>query len=223
MRTLQELINKEEPGWPIVKEWINLAKNKIEVLPTDAQKAEKALVNTQVSTRSLMGAVIYETGGLLIDNGWIRILGAGGERMTRSLPDWNFGKTLTRQGETPSYLLIADDAIGGFYALNGGFLGEDTGNIYYFAPESLKWMPMNMGYSQFLLFCFETNMDDFYGGLRWENWQEDVSKLHPDYGYSFFPFLWTKEGKDINKVSKRIVPIGELYDSTMEMKINQGK
>lgn len=223
MRTLQELINKEEPGWPIVKEWIDLAKNKIEVLPTDAQKAEKALVKTQVSTRSLMGAVIYETGGLLIDNGWIRILGAGGERMSRSLPDWNLGKTFTRQGETPSYLLIADDAIGGFYALNGGFLGEDTGNIYYFAPESLKWMPMNMGYSQFLLFCFETNMEDFYGGLRWDNWREDVMKLHPDYGYSFFPFLWTKEGKEINKVSKRIIPIGELYDSTMEMKINQGK
>lgn len=223
MRTLQELINKEEPGWAIVKEWIDLAKNKIEVLPTDAQKAEKALVKTQVSTRSLMGAIVYETGGLLVDNGWIRILGAGGERMSRNLPDWNFGKTFNRQGETPPYLLIADDVIGGFYALNGGFLGEDTGNIYYFAPESLKWMPTNMGYSQFLLFCFETNMDEFYGGLRWDNWQEDVSKLHPDYGYSFFPFLWTKEGKEINKVSKRIVPIGDLYDSTMEMKINQGK
>lgn len=219
MRTLQELINNDEPGWPIVQEWIKLAKNKVEILPCDKARAEKSLINTQVTTRSLMGAIIYETGGLLIDNGWIRILGSGGDRMDRSLPEWNKGKTFNHYGEAPPYLLIADDAIGGLYALNGGFLGEDRGNIYYFSPDSLNWEPMNMGYSQFLLFCFETDMNRFYQGLRWKGWKEDVQALHPDHVYHFVPFLWTKEGKDIEQVSKRSIHVDQSYDFNMESKI----
>lgn len=38
---------------------------------------ETALLATQVTTRSPMGAVVYHTGGILVDHGWIRILGAG--------------------------------------------------------------------------------------------------------------------------------------------------
>lgn len=222
MRTLQELVNTEEPGWPIIQEWISMAKNKVEILPCERQRAEKALVNTQVTTRSLMGAIVYETGGLLIDNGWIRILGSGSECMRRTLPDWNIGKTFSEFGEPAPYLLIADDAIGGFFAINGGFLGKDAGNIYYFAPESLKWMSMNMGYSQFLLFCFETNMNEFYGNLRWNEWEKDVTALNPDYTYSFFPFLWTKEGKNINSVSRKVIPANEAYNFNMEMKDTLG-
>ncbi|MDU1891861.1 MAG: DUF2625 domain-containing protein [Dysgonomonas sp.] len=222
MRTLQELINTEDPGWPVLQEWISLAKNKVDILPCDRKRAEEALVNTQVTTRSLMGAIVYETGGILIDNGWIRILGSGSDRMKRSIPSWNQGKTFSEFGEPAPYLLVADDAIGGFYAINGGYLGKDAGNMYYFAPESLKWMPMEIGYSQFLLFCFETNMDEFYENLRWKNWQEEVAGLHPDYAYSFVPFLWTKEGKDINNVSRKVISVEEVYDFNMSMKDTLG-
>lgn len=222
MRTLQELVNREDAGWPIVEEWISMAKNKVEILPCDRQRAENALLHTQVTTRSLMGAIIYETGGLLIDNGWIRILGSGSDRMKRSLPNWNQGKTFEEFGEPAPYLLVADDAIGGFYAINGGFLGDDTGNIYYFAPDTLSWLPMDIGYSQFLLFCFETDMDDFYEGLRWTGWEQDVSELTPDYAYSFVPFLWTKEGKDIDKTSKKVISVEEVYSFNMEMKNTLG-
>ncbi len=216
MRTLQELVNTEDPGWPVVKEWIEKARNKVEILPCERQPAEKALVDTQVTTRSLMGAIIYETGGLLIDNGWIRILGSGGGRMKRSLPGWNKGKTFSEFGEPAQYLLVADDAIGGFFAINGGFFGKDAGNLYYFAPDMLKWIPMEMGYSRFLLFCFETDMDEFYPGLRCNNWQKDVNGLHPDYTYSFYPFLWTEQGADINNVHKKVIPAEEVYQFNMD-------
>jgi len=216
MRTLQELVNTEDSGWPIVKEWIEKAKNKVEILPCERQRAEKALINTQVTTRSLMGAIVYETGGLLIDNGWIRILGSGSDRMKRTLPDWNKGKTFSEFGDPAPYLLVADDTIGGFYAINGGFLGDDMGNLYYFAPDMLKWVPMEIGYSQFLLFCFETDMDDFYAGMRWNGWQKDVNALHPDYAFSFYPFLWTEQGADINNIHKEVIPVEEVYKFNME-------
>ena len=53
------------------------AKNKIKILPKDQKRAEHELFFLQVIIRSPMGAIIYETGGILIDNGWIRILGSG--------------------------------------------------------------------------------------------------------------------------------------------------
>lgn len=222
MRTLEELVNTDDPGWPIINEWISMAKNKVDVLPCDLQRAQSSLVNMQVTTRSLMGAVVYNTGGLLVDNGWIRILGSGCNLMKRTLPDWNQGKTFDGFGDAAPYLLMADDVVGGFYAINGGFFGNDTGNIYYFSPDTLDWLPMEIGYSQFLLFCFETDLDDFYEGLRWQGWRDDVAELSPDQAYTFYPSLWTKEGQDIDKVSKAIVSIDEVYKVNMEMKNTLG-
>ena len=38
MRSLNELINKADPGWTFVKQWIDSAKNKVEILQVDKQK-----------------------------------------------------------------------------------------------------------------------------------------------------------------------------------------
>ena len=62
MRTVDELIEKTDPAWPLVQQWINSAKNKIEVLSCDSLKARDVLYKTQVTTRSPMGAIIYSTG-----------------------------------------------------------------------------------------------------------------------------------------------------------------
>lgn len=217
MKTLEELINKEDPGWKVISEWISLAKNKIEILPREQKKAEAALVQTQVTTRSLLGAVIYETGGILIDHGWIRLLGSGSEKMRRSVSSWNKGKTFLNDGDVPPYLFIADDVLGGLYAINGGFLGEDAGNIYYFQPDALEWFAMDFGYTEFLLFCFDGRLDEFYEGLRWKGWEQDVERLGGDQGFSCMPFLWSKEGKDIEKVSRKAVSLDDLYMLNLEM------
>jgi len=58
-----------------------------------------------------MGAVVNETGVILVDNGWIRILGSGSEKLKRSLPKWNKGKSFSDFGQAMPFLLIADDAI----------------------------------------------------------------------------------------------------------------
>ena len=104
MRPLDQLINNIDPGWKLVQEWISKARNKVEILPCDTAKAKDALYKTQVTTRSPMGAIVYSTGGLLIDGGWIRILGSGSTRLARTLPDWNKGKSFKEFGEQPSFL-----------------------------------------------------------------------------------------------------------------------
>jgi len=222
MRTIEELINENDSGWSFVTEWIKSAKNKVEILPSDNQKAKAALFNTQVSTRSPMGSIVYETGGILIENGWIRILGSGSEKLKRSLPDWNLGKSVEEFGQHNSYLLVADDAIGGFFILNNGGLGKDLGKIYYFAPDNLEFEPLNLTYSEFLNFCFNNDLEDFYKSCRWKSWKEDVSKLNCDKVFNFFPFLWTKEGKDIENTSKKEIPIEEQYRLNLEFRKQLG-
>lgn len=222
MRPFDELVNNVDPTWPLVQGWIVSAKNKVEVLPADTIQAKAALYKAQVTTRSPMGAIIYMTGGLLIDDGWIRILGSGNTKLNRTLPDWNKSKSFNEFGEAPSFLLIADDAIGGFFLLNGGGLGKDLGKVYYFSPDNLQYEALNLSYSEFLLFCFNNNLDKFYKNQRWIDWRKEVSKLDGNHVFSFYPFLWTKEGKDINKDSRKEVPIDEQYNLNIEMRKQLG-
>lgn len=222
MRPVDELINKTDPGWPLVQQWIDSAKNKAEVLPVDTSKAKDALYKTQVTTRSIMGAIVFSTGGILIDDGWIRILGSGSLEMQRTLPDWNKGKSFKEYGDKPAFLLVADDVVGGFFAINGGQFGKDAGKIYYLAPDNLEWEALDMTYTDFLNFCLNGDIAKFYENLRWANWKDEVSKLDGDKVYNFYPFLWTKEGIDINKVSRKAIPIEEQYSFNMSSRKQLG-
>lgn len=222
MRPVEELVNNTAPAWRYIKQWIDTAKNKVEVLPADESKAKTALFNTQVTSRSTMGAIVYETGGILVDNGWIRILGHGHASLNRSLPDWNKGKSFKEFGESSPFLLIADDAVGGMFLVNGGGLGPDAGKVYYLSQDKLEYEPTGLSYSEFILFCFNADLEEFYKGLRWKNWREDVVKLKGDQVFSFYPFLYTKEGVDINKVSRTIVPSEEHYNFTMNARKQLG-
>jgi hypothetical protein len=222
MKKADELINKTDPAWTLVQDWIKSAKNKVEILPADPVAAKDALYKTQVTTGSPMGAVVFMTGGLLIDDGWIRILGSGNTKFNRTLPDWNKGKSFKEFGETPTFLIIADDAIGGFYILNGGGLGKDVGKIYYFSPDNLEYEPLDITYSEFLQFCFYNDLSKFYDGNRWKEWREDVSKIKGDEVFNFYPFLWTAEGSDINKNSRKVITIDEQYALNMDLRKQLG-
>jgi len=222
MKTTEELIDKKEPGWTMVEAGIKKAKNKVEILPVDALKAKEALYKTQVTTHSPMGAIVFMTGGLLIDDGWIRILGSGSSKFNRTLPDWNKGKSFKEFGEKPGFLLIADDAIGGFYLLNDGGLGSDLGKIYYFSPDSLEYEQLDVTYSEFLEFCFNNDLDKFYEGSRWKGWREEVSKIKGDDVFNFYPFLWTNAGSDINKNSRKVISIQEQYGLNLDLRKQLG-
>jgi len=208
--SLDALINKTDPAWPLVKKWIDAAKNKVEVLPVDSAKAKQALYNAQVSTYATLGSVIYNTGGIMVDNGWIRILGSGSERLNRDIASWNKEKTIKEFGDKIPYLLIADDAIGGFFAINYGGLGPDIKNVYYLEPNTLTWQPLGAGYGEFLIFCFDSDLNKFYKGLRWSTWNQFIGNLEGTKTYSFRPYLWEKD-TDIEKCSRKLVGIEEMY------------
>lgn len=211
MLGLDSLVDTKDPAWPIVKDWISTAKNKVQVLPVDTLEAKAALYQLQMNTYSTLGSVVFNTGGILVDSGWVRILGSGNERLTRTVPGWNKNKTLENFGDEPGFLLVADDAVGGFFAINYGTLGKDIKNMYYLAPNSLNWEPLGAGYGEFLLFCFNSDLSKFYKNLRWATWNDFISKLDGNKVYSFRPYLWAKDRKPIDECSRKLVDVEAMY------------
>jgi hypothetical protein len=212
-KTVSDLLEKNEPAWDLVKKWIKEADNKVEILPKENSKAEVELEKSQVSTKSPLGAVIYETGGILVDGGWIRILGSGSTKLKRGLMEWNKGKSYLKEIDQPSFLLIADDPIGGFYAINYGALGKNGyGKVFYFAPNTLQWESLDIGYSEFLMFCFSGDLKQFYKDLRWNDWKKDLATLGGDQGYQCTPDIWSKAASNINNLKRSVIPMQELWN-----------
>ncbi len=81
---------------------------------------------------------------------------------------------------------------------------------------------MNYTYSEFLNFCFTGRLDKFYEGFRWQGWEDDLAALSGENSYSFMPPLWSKEGKDIRKDSRKAVPVEELYRLIFEIRKQRG-
>jgi Protein of unknown function DUF2625 len=209
-RSLHELLNTAEPAWPLVQSWLREATNPVEVLPPSEPARGEALVATQVTTRSPMGAVIYETGGLFVDHGWLRVLGSGHPRLPRTLPSWNLGRSWVDPAASPPFLLVADDAVGGFFALNGGALGDETGKAYYFAQDSLKWETTGLGYSDFLVWCFTGDLAKFYQDYRWPGWEAEVQALPGDKAFGIYPPPITA-GPPYGERHRGAVSLDELY------------
>jgi hypothetical protein len=210
MHALNEFVDLEDPAWPLVQQWVGEASVPVEVLPADAKAGDAALHAAQVTTRSPMGAIVHNAAGIFIDNGWFRILGAGKHpRFQRSLPEWN-------EGRSSGYCLVADDAIGGSFAINGGALGEDLGKLYYYAPDSLHWEPCAFGFSQFLVWAMSEELHPFYKSRRWAGWGTEVKQPSGDQAINVFPFLWAA-GPPIKERSRRPVPVAEQWGLQLDL------
>ena len=217
MRSLADLTSTDEPAWPLVQQWIAAAPN-VEVLPVDPDRARAVLLAMQVTLHSTLGAVAYRSGGLLVDHGWLRILGSGNGRLKRSLASWNDGRVALDASRRPSMVLVADDVLGGFFAINGGELGEGEGTVYYLAPDTLRWEPLGLGYSEFLAWALTPRLAEFYRGQRWPRWEHEIGKLDGDTALSVYPPLWA-EGPPIDQRSRKPVPVDELFRLMMEFRV----
>jgi hypothetical protein len=104
---------------------------------------------------------------------------------------------------------VAYDAIGGFFALNGGAWEGLPGQAHYFPPDTYDREPLETGYSGLLEFAFSAALDGFYADRRWPGWESEVGALGPDEAISIYPFLGF-HGEPIKRRSRRPVPAREL-------------
>lgn len=209
-RTLDELINREEPGMTLVREWAVASPRSVEILPVDVDAGERTVLALQVTTRSPLGAIGYETGGILVDAGWLRILGAGSPNLPRSIDAWNRIDEPQESHRLPGALLIADDAVGGFFAINGGGLDGQPGNVFYLAADTCEREELELGHTDWLSWVFTGDLAGFYESMRWPGWEAEVAELAGDECIAIYPFLWTA-GEPIERRSRKAVPVEETW------------
>lgn len=208
MRTLNELLDRDDPAFPLIRQWAGEADIPVELLPPSAGR-DDVLLSLQVTTRSPLGAIAYETGGILVDDGWLRILGSGHGKLGRNIATWN-------EGRAEGFLLVADDVLGGFFAINGGALGPDQGKMYYFAPETLAWEALEIGFTAFVAWAFTSQLRQFYGRPSGAAADFDELPLSGELCLTFYPFLWTQEGS-LKTSSRRAIPVEEQWALNLDL------
>jgi hypothetical protein len=220
VRSIDELTSVQDPVWSGMLEAVAASLSPVEVLPVQDSEGADTLRRLQVTTRSCLGALAFHTGGVLVDHGWVRVLGGG--HTDRRLPGLANANGLPPDpaevtGPPPS-LLVGFDVLGGQFAVNGpapASLGRpgQPGQLCYFAPDTLEWEAMEIGgHTAWFHWLLSGRLDRFYEGLRWTGWQSDIAEMPLDQGMSVYPFLSTEEAqRDINQTSRKPVPISELF------------
>ncbi|MET8687343.1 DUF2625 domain-containing protein [Streptomyces sp. NPDC004732] len=229
MREVNELINVDDPAWPLLLKELSDADMAVEVLPGDVETGRAALLQLQVSARSNLGGIALNCGGLLVDGGWLRIFGSPHGPDGVGLPGLAginaMPSTFDPAWQPEAGLVVAHDVLGGVFAVNGGdprAIGRPggPGEIVYFAPDTLGWEALGAGHSAWLSWILSGGLQKFYGGLRWDGWRSEVSVLNGRQGLSFSPPLWSAEARqDLSATSRRAVPMAELLGLSRDSRL----
>jgi len=201
-------LDADDSAWPAIAELVE-GSTRATVLSVDRADAADCLYRLQVTTRSVLGALALNTGGLVIDHGWLRILGGGHSPLPWLAAANGLGPP-SDSSQAPPRLQVARDVLGGQFAINGGDLPGSVGKVCYFAPDTLVWQPLEVGHGDFVAWTIGSGTDEFYADLRWSNWQRDAEALGLDEGLSVFPPLFARHTDGRDRVSRRAIPWDEL-------------
>lgn len=216
MRGLDELTDVDDPAWPELLLEIEASDVPVEALPAEEGRASATLGQLQVTLRSSLGAVVFHSGGLLVDGGWLRIYGSGTGEMPGLARVNRFPEDVQEGWSAPGGLVLAHDVLGGVFVLNGGDASAHgrpggPGEIVYFSPDVLEWEALGAGHSSWLVWILAGGLDEFYSLLRWPGWREEIAALKPSEGLTVYPFLWTEEAQeDLSATTRGVVPMAEL-------------
>lgn len=199
--------------WEELKQMFSDSDKNIKVNRSKTSKGDNTLDVLKITPKSALGSVLFNTSGITVDN-WVRVLGAENEE-NRGILSYNKINENGVANTIDNMLIVADDVVGGIFALNAGKFSDGIGDVWYFAPDTLQWESLEMKYSEFISWIARGNTDEFYSELRWSKWRDDVSNVNFDEAILIYPFLWSNEVK-IEKADKKIVPVEELLNINQE-------
>src|SRR5687768_17585852 len=189
-RPAAQLAATDDPAWPQVQTWALGAGATI--LPVSAEAGLRTLYRLQVSARSTLGALALNCGGIVLQSGWLRLLGGGHDGLL-DLATANGLADPSGHDHLPAELAVAHDVVGGLFAVNGGELPGQVGEVAYWGPDTLDWTPLGVGHSGFVEWALSDVAVGFYEELRWDGWEDEAAALGLDEGIALDPAPFTPE------------------------------
>lgn len=229
MRELCELVDVERPAWPVLSRIFEANPLDVRVLPPDPEHPWRCLMRLQVGAGSFLGSVAPESGGVLVDGGWLRVHGGGcADLPALDRVNGMDGMDGDDGAVRPARLVVAHDVLGGVFALNGpepessGYPGA-PGEMVYFAPDNLEWETLGAGYSGWWEWLLAGHLTEFYEGLLWPGWRAETADLHPSKGVTVYPFLWSAQAQaDLAATTRGPAPVSELVGANQEFCSSMG-
>lgn len=206
LRSLDEL-TAPDSDWPRLLGMFEASAHDVIVIPPDPDRRAAVVAELQVTVASTLGALAWNSAMVLVDHGWIRLIGAGlGSVPGLQVEVLDDPATGTRfEGVIAAY-----DVLGGRFAVHGsGREGVAPGEVLYWGPDTLDWTPLGMGHSALVDILLSDRLAEFARDLRWTGWEHDVEATGPEYGLAAYPPPWSVEGRGPG-VSRRPVPMAEL-------------
>ncbi len=207
IRTVAQLLAVDGPARDEVRSWVEQCPVPVQVLPRDPRRAEETLHRLQVTVRSTLGSMAYDCGGLLVDHGWLRLLG-GGYGDLPTLAEANGMGAPSHGRGAPASVLLGWDLVGGCFAIDGGAYGAPFGHVCYFAPDLLEWEDLGMGHSAFVEWVLSGEVRHFSLDLRWPGWEEAAQRTGLGEVVSVTPAPWETTGRRA-QVTRQAVPVGQ--------------
>ena len=192
--------------WKKIQELLCKSKYEITIFEGKKENGQNECKKLNIPDESVLASVVMNCNGIYVDN-WIRVLGQGSESRKGVL----YYNTLVNDSCLEGMFIVANDVVGGIYAINISRFQIEKSMIWYFAPDTLEWESLGMKYSDFIAWVVQGNINEFYEFMRWDNWRSDCKKVELNTCYLIYPFLWAKEC-DINSATKKIVLFDELMN-----------
>lgn len=195
-----------EEMWTKIKNMLNKSEYKLDIFDGNVEKGQADCEKLNIPKDLVLECVIKNCNGICIDN-WIRILGQESEER-HGVAYYN---GLSEDDCLSGMFVVANDVVGGIYAINIARFENDRDIVWYFAPDTLEWESLEINYTEFLAFAAHGDLEGFYKSMRWNNWKAECEGIGFDEGYSIYPFLWANECK-IDTADKRKVPFEEIMN-----------
>jgi len=218
VRTIDELVVVDVPGWKKIDGYLNESSLRNEVVPFDDDRRRAVLAGLQVTVASGMGALVWNCAAILVDHGWVRLLGSG----VGDLPPIHMEQLSVPGSSSFEGVVVAYDVLGGVFAVHGHGFTADPGEICYWAPDTLDWTPLGFGHFTLIEFLLSDGLAEFYSDLRWDGWESDTDALVADQGISAYPFPFSAEGRPGNDVSRTPAPLAEVVRAGFEFAAQLG-
>lgn len=201
----------ERELWNEVYDLIGESQKEISIFDGNESVGYAELEKMNLLSLSTLGVIIIYSSGICVDN-WIRILG----QKTSVHKGILFYNNYQKENVTmEKMMIVAQDVVGGIFAINMGKYQKGLKKIWYFAPDTLQWECMDMSYAEFVAWAIQGNTDEFYSSMRWNGWKEDCNKAGFDEMMLIYPFLWAKEC-NLETATKKVVSSDELIRMNSE-------
>src|SRR5258707_10188808 len=120
IRSAEELAIVADPAWPYIERLVAEAVVPARILPPPEGGAGlRALFRLQLTAASTLGAMAVSCGAILIDHGWLKLLGAGQDALA-GLAEANGLGEPGPDSAPPGHLVVGYDVLGGTIARHGG-------------------------------------------------------------------------------------------------------